>query len=86
MNITDSASACWTVGYTPLPITSPDAPGKDAGKRPLLPAWQTIEITAEAIRSWDRTRPKKPTPGLRCGHLIGLDIDVRDAGLVNTGW
>jgi putative DNA primase/helicase len=84
MNITALRLALLTRGYIPLPITSPDAPSKDAGKAPHLPKWQTIEITPDAIRGWERTRRRETNTGLRCGYLLGLDIDVRDGGLVNT--
>ena len=46
-------------------------------------AWQTIEITPDAIRGWERTRRQETNTGLRCGYLLGLDIDVRDGGLVH---
>ena len=48
-----------------------------------LSKWQTIEITPDAIRSWERTRRRETNTGLRCGYLLGLDVDVRDGGLVH---
>jgi putative DNA primase/helicase len=84
MNITELRLSLFDRGYIPLPITCPDAPGKDAGKAPRLLKWQTIEITPDAIRCWERTRRRETNTGLRCGYMLGLDIDVRDAALVNT--
>ena len=84
MSIAELRLGLFDRGYIPLPITNPDAPGKDAGKAPRLPKWQTIEITPDAIRGWERTRRRETNTGLRCGYLLGLDIDVRDAALVNT--
>jgi hypothetical protein len=71
-------------GYVPIPVTSPDAPGKYAGKAPRLPKWQTIDVTPKTIGGWERNRPKDTNTGLRTGHLVGLDIDVRDRALVDA--
>ena len=83
MNITALRLGLLDRGYVPLPITSPNAPGKHAGKRPTLPQWETVEITPDVIRSWERTRRRETNTGLRCGYLLGLDIDVLDGGLVH---
>jgi putative DNA primase/helicase len=83
MNMTALRLGLLDHGYIPLPITNPDAPGKDAGKRPTLKHWQTVETTPAAIRSWERSRRHETNTGLRCGHLLGIDVDVRDGGLVH---
>ena len=43
-------------GFRPVPISSPDAAGKSAGKRPLLLNWREVCAHADeaAIRSWSR--------------------------------
>src|ERR1700748_3399461 len=70
-------------GYIPLPITSPDAGGKSPGKRPALRRWQTIDVSADLVRDWERTRGRETNTGMRCGHLLGMDLDVRNQVLVN---
>jgi hypothetical protein len=84
MNVTELRLGLLARGFDPLPITNPDALGKDAGKAPRLPKWQTIDITPDAIRGWERTRRRETNTGLRCGYTLGLDVDVRDVTLVNT--
>jgi hypothetical protein len=82
MNITELRLGLLAHGFDPLPITNPDAPGNDAGKAPRLPKWQTIKITPDSIGDWERSRRRETNTGLRCGYLLGLDVDVRDGGLV----
>lgn len=52
------------------------APIKIIGKAPHFGRWQDIEITEELIKSkeWDRDGRALNT-GLRCGKLVGLDLD-----------
>ncbi len=71
-------------GYEPLPIIGPREPLRSAGKRPRLTDWPTCTITPDDIRRWERELPGDSNTGLRCGHLIGVDIDVPDAGLAEA--
>jgi hypothetical protein len=83
MTLTELRLRLLESGYTPIPVTDPDAPYKAAGKRPLLPKWQEVEITADAIRSWGHGARRSDTnTGLRCGIVVGIDLDVRNPDLV----
>jgi hypothetical protein len=68
-------------GYEPLPITGPGEPVKSAGKRPRLPEWQHVPITPPAVRSWSREYARDTNTGIRCGRLLGVDIDILSADL-----
>ena len=59
-------------GYDPLPC---------AGKAALLDGWTTIDLTPDLIREWPQTHPASVNTGIRCGHAIGIDIDITDAAL-----
>lgn len=76
----------WHNGWTPLPITSPNYAHPKVlspGKQPFFKAWQKISsdtLTEDTIRSWEAIRDHHNT-GLKCGSLLGLDIDVPVADL-----
>lgn len=69
-------------GYEPLPIIAPTEQVKSAGKRPRLDGWRGMEITPGAVRSWSRDYPRDINTGIRCGQIIGVDVDILDAALV----
>jgi hypothetical protein len=69
-------------GYEPLPIIAPSEPVKSAGKRPRLDGWRAMEITPGAVRAWSRDYPRDINTGIRCGQIIGLDVDILDTELV----
>lgn len=50
------------------------------GKAPIYGGWQRGGVTADAIRSWAND-PRVTNIGVLTGTLIGLDIDILDAGL-----
>ena len=60
-------------GYLPLPLR----PGQ---KSPAVKAWTTVPIDYATVTGWARQFPDHGV-GLRCGHLVGLDIDVLDPDL-----
>src|SRR4051794_29675762 len=69
-------------GYVPLPITHPDAPLSGAGKRPRMTGWQHVTVTPDVIHSWATGATRADTnTGIRCGAVIGADIDILDDGL-----
>jgi hypothetical protein len=68
-------------GYEPVPIIGPSEPVKSAGKRPRLPQWESVELQPPVIKGWAREYPRDTNTGLRCGHILGVDIDVTDAAL-----
>lgn len=68
-------------GYEPVPIIGPSEPVKSAGKRPSLREWASIDIQPPVVKGWARECPRDTNTGLRCGLLIGLDIDVTNAAL-----
>ncbi|MGI4943749.1 MAG: bifunctional DNA primase/polymerase, partial [Janthinobacterium lividum] len=65
-------------GFHPVPISSPDAAGKSAGKRPLLLNWREVCASADeaVIRSWQLTQASCTNTGLLCGTLVGVDADI----------
>ena len=64
-------------GYTPLPITHPDVLVADAGKRPRITGWQSVNVTPAVIRSWETGLTGNDTnTGIRTGPVIAIDIDV----------
>ena len=66
-------------GYEPIPVVGPEAPGKSAGKRPDLKGWQSVALTPDVIRGWHKGPQRgSMNTGLRCGELIGLDLDIPD--------
>jgi predicted P-loop ATPase len=69
-------------GYEPIPITAPGARVKSPGKQPTMPGWAALDLSPPVVRSWGTGPEARNTnTGLRCGAMIGLDIDVLDAGL-----
>jgi hypothetical protein len=50
------------------------------GKAPIYGGWQKGGVTAETIRAW-ASDPRVTNIGVLTGTLIGLDIDVLDAGM-----
>ncbi len=63
-------------GYEPVPIIAPDEPVRSAGKRPRLADWASIAITPDAVRGWAATLARDTNTGIRCGVILGVDIDV----------
>lgn len=59
-------------GYEPLPIT----PGE---KVPYIRNWTRITIDEDKLRSWRDRMKSDDYVGLRCGRLVGLDVDIDDA-------
>lgn len=68
-------------GYEPVPIIGPSEPVKSAGKRPRLSDWASMPITPHEVRRWARDLSRDTNTGIRCGQLLGVDIDVPDAAL-----
>jgi len=68
-------------GYEPLPIIRPSEPVKSAGKRPRLTNWAGCPVTDDEILRWGHELTSDTNTGLRCGLLLGVDIDVPDAEL-----
>jgi hypothetical protein len=71
-------------GYEPLPITGPNEPVRSAGKRPRLGDWASCAITPDEIRRWGQELSSDTNTGLRCGCLLGVDIDVPDGELAQA--
>src|SRR5438034_403130 len=69
--ITDVGDACLIAnGYEPVAVM---------GKAPKIRSWTTRPNTAEALAAERKAHPDHTNTGLRCGRLIGIDIDLRDA-------
>jgi putative DNA primase/helicase len=49
------------------------------GKRPVADRWQQRPNTPEAIAAEGAAHPYASNTGLRTGHLVGVDIDLREA-------
>lgn len=71
-------------GYEPVPIIGPAEPVKSAGKRPRLSDWASIQITPAEVRRWGRELARDTNTGIRCGVLLGVDIDVPEPGLARA--
>jgi hypothetical protein len=71
-------------GYEPVPIIGPREPVKSAGKRPRLSDWASIAITPPEVRRWSRDFRADTNTGIRCGELVGADIDILDADMART--
>lgn len=56
-------------GYEPIPIV----PGE---KQPDLPNWSMVEIDEARVGGWCERMRGQNYVGLRCGVVIGIDIDV----------
>jgi len=59
-------------------------PVKSAGKRPRLTNWAACPVTDSEIRRWGHDLASDTNTGLRCGLLIGVDIDVLDTELARS--
>jgi putative DNA primase/helicase len=69
-------------GFTPLPVLSHARPGDGAGKGLHMKGWRTIDVTPEVIRGWGYgERQNDSNTGIRCGEVVGVDIDVYDKAL-----
>lgn len=77
-------------GWGVLPIVAHDAPGKGAGKRPLIQRWQEFAAfdaprpSLADLGQWDRAAGRAPGTGIPCGDVIGIDIDVFDLKLATA--
>ena len=73
MNRTDLRIKLLQNGYTPL---------ANDHKRCLLEGWSRLDVTEDLIRSkaWARNGRSRDT-GIRCGDVVGIDIDVLDSAL-----
>ena len=65
-NLSDLRNTLLSNGYTPLPLD---------GKACYIPGWTTAEITSEWLEQYRRSARFKNT-GIRCGRILGVDIDV----------
>lgn len=71
-------------GFIPLPVLSHTYPGDGAGKGVHLDAWTDIDITSDAVRGWGYGKRRNDSnTGIRCGEVVGLDIDVYDPALAD---
>ncbi len=61
-------------GYTPLPLD---------GKACYIPGWTTAEIDEAWLEPYRRSARYKNT-GLRCGRLVGVDIDCDDVEVADA--
>lgn len=68
----------WGNGYTIVPIYSPDADKKGAGKRPIGEDWQQTINSKEEIQGWAR-RYTNNGIGILTKRTPAVDIDVYDA-------
>lgn len=58
-------------GYDPLPL---------CGKACYIKGWSFAEINPDFLKEHAR-RGAWTNTGIRCGHVVGIDIDIDDAGL-----
>src|SRR5262249_20836752 len=82
--LTELRLAMRSNGYRPVPVTGPKVDCRGAGKAPLMKDWQKVCAGADEkeIRSWSTTKPDHTNTGILCGDVVGVDIDVTDADLV----
>jgi hypothetical protein len=71
----DAALRLLDNGYLPIPIL----PG---AKRPAVPRWSTLPIDVPTLERWTEQYPACGI-GLRCGSLVGIDIDILDPDLAH---
>jgi len=70
-------------GYIPIPVTSPDPKDERAGKKPVINDWANLkDLQIEDIENWNSRYPRAKNTGVVCGHVVGVDIDIADAALV----
>ena len=67
--IPDRAEALYNMGFEPIPI----APSK---KFPTLKNWQKMPLPFDP---W----PKNHGIGLRTGHIVAIDFDIYDQGIID---
>lgn len=67
-------STLFAIGLEPIPI----APGK---KYPTLDNWTTVDV-GPIVENW----PRNHGIGLRCGDILGLDIDIYHKDVVAVLW
>lgn len=79
---TDLRLALHRNGYRPVPVLGAHVAMKAAGKRPMMKGWETVCASADEaeIARWARAQRNCTNTGLLCGDLVGVDIDVLDAG------
>jgi Bifunctional DNA primase/polymerase, N-terminal len=67
-------------GYRPVPVLGAHVTVKGAGKRPMMKGWETVCASADEaeIARWTKAQRNCTNPGLLCGELVGVDIDVLD--------
>jgi hypothetical protein len=71
------------MGYPPVPVVGPNAPGKSPGKRPVMPDWRKRCLAADnaEVQRWTKAEPGCTNTGILCDHLAPVDIDVPVPGL-----
>jgi hypothetical protein len=81
-DLTDLRLTLHRNSYRPVPVLGPHVATKAAGKRPAMKSWEAICATADEaeITRWTNAQRNCTNTGLLCGTLIGIDIDVLDAG------
>ena len=81
-DLTDLRLTLHRNAYRPVPVLGPHVATKSAGKRPAMKSWEAVCATADEaeITRWTNAQRNCTNTGLLCGTLIGIDIDVLDAG------
>ena len=81
-DLTDLRLTLHRNAYRPVPVLGPHVATKAAGKRPAMKSWEAVCATADEaeITRWTNAQRNCTNTGLLCGTLIGIDIDVLDAG------
>jgi hypothetical protein len=81
-DLTDLRLTLHRNSYHPVPVLGPHVATKAAGKRPAMKSWEAVCATADEaeITRWTNAQRNCTNTGLLCGTLIGIDIDVLDAG------
>ncbi len=81
-DLTDLRLTLHRNAYRPVPVLGPHVATKAAGKRPAMKSWEAVCATADEaeITRWTHAQRNCTNTGLLCGTLIGIDIDVLDAG------
>src|ERR1700728_464117 len=71
LQITADRQTLLANGYEPLPLN---------GKAPHITSWSSKEITTHSINAWARDREHQDSinTGIRCGHVVGIDVDALD--------
>ncbi|KAF0170347.1 MAG: hypothetical protein FD162_3565 [Rhodobacteraceae bacterium] len=81
-DLTDLRLTLHRNAYRPVPVLGPHVATKAAGKRPVMKSWEAVCAAADEaeIARWTNAQRNCTNTGLLCGTLIGIDIDVLDAG------